>query len=93
MDIAIKIPPRAEATIERAWGPDIGGAAWDALLIEGYRTGKLSTGDLADALAFATRFEAERWLKQHDVPLNYTIAELEADRATLDQLLGPVNRS
>lgn len=91
MGIAIKIPPAAEATIERVWGPDVGGAAFEALLIEGYRTGKLSTGDLADALSFASRFEAESWLKQHDVPLNYTIAELEADRATLDQLLGPVN--
>ena len=92
MSITLNIPTSAEATLREALGPDLGGAALEALLIEGYRTGKLSTGDIAEALGYASRFQVERWLAEHDVALNYTLADLDADRATLDRVLGPVSQ-
>ena len=92
MNITLNIPTNAETTLREALGPDLGAAALDALLIEGYRTGKLSTGDIADALGYETRFQAEGWLSERQVALNYSLAELEADRATLDRVLGPVPR-
>jgi predicted HTH domain antitoxin len=90
VSITLNIPSRVEATLRQALGPDLEAAALEALLIEGYRTGKLSTGDIAEALGYATRIEAERWLSARQIDLNYTITDLEADRATLDRVLGPV---
>lgn len=92
MNITLNIPAGAEATLREALGPDLSTAALEALLTEGYRTGKLSTGDIAEALGCETRLEAERWLSQRKVALNYSLDDLDADRATLDRVLGPVSR-
>ncbi len=46
------------------------------------------TGDLADALGFASRHQAQEWLAQRGVPLSYTLDHLEQDRKNLDELLG-----
>ncbi len=90
MNITLNIPPAAEATLRDAWGQDISAAALEALLIEGYRTGKLSTGDIAEALGFETRYQAEQWLAARRVALSYTLDDLDQDRAALDRILGPV---
>lgn len=90
MSISIDISATAEATLREAWGADVGTAAFEALLIEGYRTGRLSLGDIAAALGLETRLQAESWLGARKVPLNYTVADLEADRETLNRVLGPV---
>jgi len=34
-------------------------------------------------------WQTEQFLADHKVPLNYTLADLEADRTTLDKILGP----
>lgn len=93
MTLKLNISATAEVAIRAALGPDLDRAALDALLIEGYRTGKLSTGDIADALGFKTRHEAEQWLCQRHVEPNYTQADLDADRETLSCVLGPVSRN
>jgi predicted HTH domain antitoxin len=59
------------------------GAARDALLIHGYRTGRVGLSLVAKALGLATTFEAHRWLADRGVPLNYDLEELDADRETL----------
>ncbi len=90
MSISINISAAAEATLREAWGPDVGTAAFEALLIEGYRTGKLSLGDIAAILGLETRLQAESWLGARKVSLNYSVADLESDRETLNRVLGPV---
>ena len=92
MNITLNIPANAEAALRDALGPDLSTAALAALLIEGYRTGKLSTGDIAEVLGFETRHQAQHWLAERNVSINYSLAELDADRATLDRMLGPVDR-
>ena len=57
----------------------------EATAIEGYRTGKLSRAQVGRMLGL-NRFEMDAFLKAHNVPLNYTSEDLEADRRTLDEL-------
>ena len=92
MTIRLNVPSKAEETLRTAWGEQLDDAALDALLIDGYRTGKLSSGDIADALGFETRFQAEQWLASRGVGLNYALEDFEADVATLDRVLGPIPR-
>lgn len=80
------LPDQAEQTLKRAFGPDLDKAALEALAIEGYRTGRLTMGEVARVLGLDTSIEAQAWLARHSIPLNYSIEDLEADRASLGKL-------
>jgi predicted HTH domain antitoxin len=86
MPITFTIPESIEQELTQQLG-DLGQAAKEALVIEGYRTGKLSIGQVARTLGFETRFQAEEWLGRHGVPWNYSPEELQADRQVLRTLL------
>lgn len=86
MGISLNIPSDKEQTLRQAWGGDLDRAALEALIIEGYRSARLSIGEVADLLNFATRFEAEEWLTGRGVQSNYDLDELRADR----QILGAI---
>ena len=92
MGFSITIPDQAEQTLRHAFGEDLSRAALEAMAIEGYRSGKLSTFEVQKLLGLEDRWATESWLAQHRVNLNYTWEDLEADRATLDRVLGPENR-
>lgn len=47
-----------------------------------------SLGFLAAALRLPTSLAAQEWLAARNVPLNYDVDELEADRATLREHFG-----
>ena len=87
MTIHVNIPQPFEDALRAEWG-DLDQAARDALLIESYRTGRLSIGQIAQILGFSTRHEAEEWLGARGVHWNYSIEELRADRETIARLLG-----
>ena len=89
MAITFELPSSIEQDLEREVS-NLGEAAKEAFLVENYRRGRLSAGDIATILGFGTRHEAERWLGRRGVRLNYSVETLEADRKTLDDLLGPV---
>ena len=85
MAILIDIPKELEQDLRAEWG-DLERAAKEALLIESYRSGKLSIGYLAEILGMGV-IEAENWLGQRGVNWNYSTEDLEADRKTLSRLL------
>lgn len=66
--------------------PDLSRAALEALAAEGYRLRKLGRGQVGRILGFETPMETDAFLKEHDVPSNYTIEELEKDMATQRRL-------
>ena len=77
-----------EADLENQLRHDLGDlseAAREALLIEAYRRGKLSIGRLARTLGIGV-LEADQWLAQRGIPLNYTYEDFKADERTLDEL-------
>ena len=57
------------------------------IAIENCQTGKISFRQAGQLLGL-DYWETETFLKNREVPLNYTLADLEADRATLDKLFG-----
>jgi predicted HTH domain antitoxin len=82
MDIVISIPEGVEIQLEAAFGRDLARAAREALAIEGYRTERLSLGQVAELLGVST-IEADRFLKERDVPLLYTSDDYARDREAL----------
>jgi predicted HTH domain antitoxin len=88
MAITIQIPLDIEQDLRRQT-PNLDEAAREQFLVAQYQEGKLSTVDLAEALGFQTRHEAQAWLAQRGVPVNYTQASLEQDRKNLKELFGP----
>lgn len=58
----------------------------ESLAFEAYRRGLVSVGRLTEVLGMGV-IEADRWLAERRVPLNYTREDLESDQQTLDRLL------
>ncbi len=86
--LTIHIPEDAEQVLRKAWGENLDRAALEALVIEAYRTGKLGISQVRRLLGFESRWEAEQWLGTRGVNWNYSLDDLEADRRTLDRILG-----
>lgn len=87
MQVTVELPDQ----VARRWGetPDaLGPHVMEDAAIEGYRAGRLSHRQVGELLGF-DYWQAETFLQQRGVPLNYSAADLEADRATLDKTLAP----
>jgi hypothetical protein len=70
--------------------PDLSRAAIEALALEGYRSERLSEGQIRRMLGFGTRMQVHAFLKAHNVYLNYSIHELENDLASLKHFEEPL---
>lgn len=88
MVLNIDLPEQGEAILREAFDGDLGQAAKEALVIEGYRTARLSLGQVRQLLGLQTRIEAEQWLGKRGVCWNYGIEDLEEDRKTIHDLFG-----
>ncbi len=65
MSISFELPENVEAQLRRELG-DLNAVAKEAALVELYRQGKLSHGQLAEALE-TSRYEVDGVLKRHNV--------------------------
>jgi predicted HTH domain antitoxin len=86
MSLVLNLPSSAEAAFRNAWGDQIDRKGLEALALEGYRDGKLSVGKLAELLGLSTTHDANQWLAERGIPLNYSIDDFRNDCRTLDQL-------
>jgi predicted HTH domain antitoxin len=89
MPISFQIPAELEVGLAAQLG-DLNRAAKEAFAIQSYRSGKISVGVVTQLLGLESRWDTDRWLKDHDIPVPLTNDDLEADRQALDQILGPV---
>lgn len=85
MCLNINIPDDAARTLQQSWGKDFDRRVLEAMLIEAYRRGDVSVGYLGRTLGMGV-IEADRWLAQRGVPLNYGPADLANDLQTLQQV-------
>lgn len=85
MSVTIELPAEIEQQLETEWG-NLPRRALEAVALEGYRSGALTLAQLRRMLGFETRMEADAFLKQHGVYLEYTETDLERDRETHRQL-------
>jgi predicted HTH domain antitoxin len=90
MTVTIELPETTERMLEQAFGTDLNRAALEALAIEGYRTAKLSVGEVGLILDMGT-IEAQAWLIKRGVPMNYSLDDLTADRKTLSGLFPEIS--
>ncbi len=88
MIITLHLPEDAEETIRRAWGDQIDRATLEALVIDGYRTGKLGISQVRRLLGLESRWDAQKWLGERGIPLNYSLEDFETDQRNLTKLLG-----
>ncbi len=87
MESGLHIPDDIAEDIRKARGPDIARHILEAYVIQAYQQRELGTAQLRRLLGFDTRYEFEDFLAAHNVPRNYTLADLEYDRETT-RLLG-----
>ena len=80
MKVTIDLPEDIGAALAGEWN-DVPRQALEALAVEGYRTGVLSENQVRRLLGYESRFQVHSLLKEHRVPLHYTLADLESDLA------------
>lgn len=85
MEVTINLPEDV-AKVFLADGENIERKVLEATALEGYRDGKLSRAQVGRMLGFS-RFGVDEFLESHNIPLNYSIEDLEQDRRTLNKLL------
>lgn len=86
VDITIKLPD----TIASALGATPEARAQrltEDAAIEEYRAGRLSQRQVGEMLGL-DYWQTERFLAERNVPLNYSLGDLQADQATLNEVLG-----
>ena len=85
MQVTVELPDQ----VARQWGetPDaVGRHVMEDAAIEGYRAGRLSHRQVGEMLVL-DYWQAEAFLKERGVPLNYTMADLDADNSTMAKIL------
>jgi hypothetical protein len=63
-------------------GKDLSRAALEALAIDAYRTGRITSYQLRTLLGIPDRYELDGFLKQHGVMLEYTIEDFDREAET-----------
>jgi predicted HTH domain antitoxin len=86
MSLEIAIPSHIEKHLETEWGTELPRRAVEAVAVEGYRSGALSLGEVAEMLSVSID-EADGFLKERRILLDEDIEEIEADNRTLEELL------
>jgi hypothetical protein len=79
----ITLPDLVEQTLKQAFGPDMNRAALEALAVEGYRTGRLTTEDVARILGLETPLAAHSWLAGRGEDANQPPGDPPTDLANL----------
>lgn len=88
MGISISLEPSAEQELRDAFGDALDQTAFEALLLEGYRSGRLSSAQIGRILGLGSRWEVEEWLGQRGAVWNYSLTDLQADRVTTQEVSG-----
>ena len=85
MQVIVEMPDQ----VAREWGetPDaVGGHLMEDAAVEGYRAGRLTQRQVGAMLGL-DYWQTESFLNERSVQLNYSAADLAADRATLEKIL------
>jgi hypothetical protein len=85
MDVMLHIPDEFAQRL-KATGGDLSRRALEALVLDEYRLGHLTTPELRRLLGFQTRAALDGFLKAHGVTLDYTLDDLERERQDLGRL-------
>ncbi|MEM6782148.1 MAG: UPF0175 family protein [Bacteroidota bacterium] len=87
MEITLALPDDLAQRL-RAESGDLSRRALEALAVDAYRTGTFTPAEVQALLGFASRWDTESFLVSRGASLAYEAADLDADRATLRDVLG-----
>jgi predicted HTH domain antitoxin len=79
MNLELQIPEEIAHLLTSKYA-DLPRAAVEALALEGYRSKRLSEGQLRQMLGFSSRMLVHAFLKDHGVYLHYSLDDLDQDR-------------
>ena len=85
MQVTVEMPDQ----VARQWGETpnaVGRHVMEDAAVEGYRAGRLTQRQVGAMLAL-DYWQTEAFLTERAVPLNYSVADLAADNATLEKIL------
>jgi hypothetical protein len=85
MDVTLHIPDEFAQRLT-AMGGDLSRRALEALALDEYKLGHLTTAELRRLLSFATRAALDGFLKAHGVSIDNTLDDLKRDRQDLSRL-------
>ena len=83
--IQIALPDELASFLKEKWG-NLERKLMEIIAIEAYREGSISSGKLRELLGFSTPLEADKFLKDRGVDLDYDEEDFIADRQTHEQL-------
>lgn len=78
MEVTIQIPDDIAASTMTA-GQDLPRSVLEAYALEGYKSGQLSAYQVQKLLGFETPMEVDRFLKSHEIYLDYSEDDVVAD--------------
>lgn len=85
MKVTVDLPEDVSAALRARWH-DVPRRSLEAIAVEGYRTGALTEPQVRRLLQLETRIQVHALLKEHQVPLRYSEADLEDDLQTHREL-------
>ena len=86
MKITIEIPEELGQQLQQEWD-NLPRKLLESLAIEAYRSSVMTAAQIQVLLNFASRWEVEAFLHQHQAYLDYTEADLEEDMQTIQEVL------
>jgi hypothetical protein len=85
VELTVQIPDDVAVRLNAAGG-DLSRRALEALVAEEYRQNRLTKPDLRRVLGFETSDQIDMFLKLHEVWIDYSMEDLERERAGLKQI-------
>jgi hypothetical protein len=87
MEITITIPDDVAAQL-RNGDEDVSRKVLEFVAIQGYLSEELTAYDVQKMLGFQSRFEVDAFFKAHGLRRDYTLEDLERERATAAAIFG-----
>lgn len=85
MAITIELPEEIEQQLQTDW-TELERHALEGFVVEAFRSGKLSSHEVGQALGLTSQWDAIDFLSQRGAYPGYDLEDLEADRRSLESV-------
>jgi predicted HTH domain antitoxin len=86
MSVIISLPENIQQHLESSWGDAFPDKAKEAIAVEGYRSGVLSLGEVAEMLGLSIN-DADGFLKDRHIYAIESLEEVDLDQRSLEEVL------
>lgn len=87
MNVAIQIPDEVGRALA-AGSNDVNRAVLEAVAVQGYRVGTITTAQVQEMLGLRSRWETEEFLSRAKAYYDYTLEDLDKDIAAIRKATG-----